>query len=240
MKQWNGLMRKEWLAMKGWFYGSLIMLLIAILFLLLASSEELSVRELLSIFSTLWIVFSVVLPTMILLVSLNKEMHRPDIWLHSTAPTVKLFGVKMVFASIIGFVNILFPFIIFLIVSKFSAVIVIMSFLLAIFSMCIGLFLGVLYQLLKPVVKGFSGPIVVMIFLFLSWLQARLAESAIYTKITYFGRLNQEVAYDIQKESFSFEFASMEIHTGELIIDTTLAVLFFIAATTLFDKKVRL
>ena len=22
MKQWNGLLKKEWLAMKGWFYGS--------------------------------------------------------------------------------------------------------------------------------------------------------------------------------------------------------------------------
>jgi hypothetical protein len=243
MKQWNGLLRKEWLAMRGWLYGSLITQICGVLFLSFASIflfEEFSMRELLSFFSTLWVIISVVLPTMILLVSLNQEMVRPDIWLHSTVPTAKLIGVKMVFASMIGFINLLFPLIIFLIGSKLSALIVIMSFLLSIFIMCTGLFLGVLYQLLKPVVKGFSGPIVVMIFLFLSWLQARLAESAIYTKITHFGRINQEVTYDIQKESFSFEFGNMEIHTGELLIDTTIAVLLFIAATTLFDKKVRL
>jgi hypothetical protein len=243
MKQWNGLLRKEWLVMKGWFYGSLITQICGVLFLSFASIflfEEFSMRELLSFFSTLWIIISVVLPTMVLLVSLNQEMVRPDIWLHSTVPTAKLFGVKMVFASMIGFINLLFPLIIFLIESKLSALFVIMSFLLSIFIMCTGLFLGVLYQLLKPVVKGFSGPIVVMIFLFLSWLQARLAESAIYTKITHFGRINQEVTYDIQKERFSFEFGNMEIRTGELLIDTTIAVLLFIAATTLFEKKVRL
>ena len=162
--------------------------------------------EILPIFSGVWgLMLSIILPTTVLLVSLNKEMHRPDIWLHSTASTVKLFGVKMLFASMIGFVNILFPFIIVLIDQDFrisnrilfndvfQLVQVVMFFLLSIFIMCTGLFLGVLYQLLKPVVKGFSGPIVVMIFLFLSWLQARLAESAIYTKITHFGRLNQEV-----------------------------------------------
>jgi len=243
MKQWNGLLKKEWSALKGWFYGSLLIQLCAVIFLSLASYylfEEISLGVLLSIFSTFWTMFNVILPAIILFSSLNKEMVRPDIWLHSTAPTVKLFGVKMVFASMIGFVNILFPLIFFLTESKSSVVIVIMSFLLSIFILCTGLFLGVLYQLLKPVAKGFSGPIVVMIFLFLSWLQVRLAESEIYTKITHFGRLNHEVTYEVTKESFTFEFYNMEIHTGELLIDTMIAILFFITATTLFDRKVRL
>ena len=43
-----------------------------------------------------------------------------------------------------------------------------------------------------------------MIFLFLSWLQARLAESAIYTKITHFGQLNQEYWLSTYKKRVFF------------------------------------
>ena len=176
MKQWNGLLKKEWFAMKGWFYGSIITQLCVVLFLSFSSTflmKEVSMMEILPIFSGIWgLMLSVILPTTVLLVSLNKEMQRPDIWLHSTASTVKLFGVKMLFASMIGFVNVVFPLIIVLVGSKFSGFPIailfnevfqfgthsaLMFFLLSIFIMCIGLFLGVLYQLLKPVVKGFSG-----------------------------------------------------------------------------------
>ncbi|MBO1910478.1 hypothetical protein J4G37_37540, partial [Microvirga sp. 3-52] len=229
MKQWNGLWKKEWLAMKGWFYGSIITQLSGVLFLSFVSTiimTEVSMFEILPIFNGVWgVMLGVILPTTVLLVSLNKEMHRPDIWLHSTSPPVKLFGVKMLFASMIGFVNILLPLMIVLIASRFSVfqismpfnvllqigtIVAVMFFLLSIFIMCMGLFLGVLYQLLKPVVKGFSGPIVVIVFLFLSWLQARLAESEIYRKMTHFGQLNQEYSFDLEKENFFFEFASME------------------------------
>jgi hypothetical protein len=259
MKQWNGLLRKEWLAMKGWFYGSIIAQVGVVLFLSIASiflTADLSMMEILPIFSGVWgVMLSVILPTTVLLVSLNKDMQRPDIWLHSTAPTAKLFGVKMLFASLIGFVNILLPLIIVLIESRFSVfnisipfnavaqvgtTVAVMFFLLSIFIMCIGLFLGVIYQLLKPVVKGFSGPIVVMIFLLLSWLQARLTESTAYAKIAHFGRLNLEFNYNIQKGNFFVELASMEIYASELLLNFAFAFLFFIAATTLFEKKVRL
>lgn len=257
MKQWNGLMRKEWSAMKVWFYGSIITQICGVLILSFASTfimEEVRVIEILPIYSGIWgLLLSVILPTMVLLVSLNKEMHRPDVWLHSTAPTGKLFGVKALFASMIGFVNILFPLAIVLIESRlsgstasfvavfqFGTTIALMFFLLSLFIMCIGLFLGVLYQLLKPIVKRFSGPIVVVIFLFLSWLQARLAELTIYTKITRFGQLNQGVGFDLKQEKFLSAFADMKIYTGELLIDFALAFLFFMVAITLFEKKVRL
>ena len=258
MKQWNGLWKKEWLVLKGWFYGSIITLLIAFLFLSFASYflfEELSMIEILPMFSGLWVMFSVILPTTVLLVSLNKEMNRPDIWLHSTAPTVKLFGVKMLFASVVGLVNISLPIIILLIGSRFSEVpttipfesvlqvgttVGVMFFLLSIVIMCTGLFLGVLYQLLKPIVKIFSVPIVFIIFLLFSWLQARLAESAIYTKITHFGQINQEGTFDIEKGNFFIEFATMDVYTGELLVDFALAFLFFLAAIVLFEKKVRI
>ena len=261
MKQWNGLLKKEWLAMKGWFYGSIITQACIVLFLSFFSTfilEEVSLIEIMQIFSGLvGMMLGVLLPITVLLVSLNKEMQRPDIWLHSTASTVKLFGVKMLFGSIIGFVNLVLTLIIVLVGSRFSGFPIailfndvfqigttaaLMFFLLSIFIMCIGLFLGVLYQLLKPVVKGFSGPIVVMIFLFISWLQARLAESAIYTKMTQFGQLNNhpEINFNIQKETFFIDFATMDTYTGELLVDFALAFLFFLAATVLFEKKVRI
>ena len=258
VKQWNGLLKKEWLAMNGWLYGSITTLFIAILVIPFASSfifDELSTLEISPIFSFVWVAFSILLPTVILLASLNREMVRPDIWLHSTAPTAQLFGIKMLFASIIGLVNVLLPSIIVLIQSGFAqfplelpfktllqlvSTIGFMFFLIAIFIMCTGLFLGVIYQLLKPVVKGFAGPIVVIIFLLLSWLQTRITESTIYTKIAHYGRFNLEYNYINQKENFFFEFASSEIYAGELLINFVMATVFFIAAIVLFEKKVRL
>ena len=72
-------------------------------------------------------------------------------------------------------------------------------------------------------------------------MHARLAELPFYTKITHFGQLNQEVVtFDIQRENVLVGFASMEIYIGELLVNFTLAFLFFIAAIVLFEKKVRL
>ena len=170
--------------MKEWFYGSIITQVCIVLFLTFFSTfiiEEVNLMEIMQIFSgLLGLMLGILLPITVLLVSLNKEMQRPDIWLHSTARTVKLFGVKMLFGSMIGFVNVVITLIIVLIASRFSgfpivilfnevlqigATAAVMFFLLSIFIMCTGLFLGVVYQLLKPVVKGFSGSIVVIIFL---------------------------------------------------------------------------
>ena len=260
MKQWNGLLKKEWATMRGQFFATLGAWLLFTLLIPFGSSlfnRGLDALELSLILSLVWVVASLLIPTVMFLISLGKEMNRPDIWLHSPASIFKLFGSKAVFAGFVGFVNMMIPTIVVIIESRFSGFPVVLSFIttlniaglvfvvfymLSLLVMCTGLFFGVLYQLMKPVMGGFTIPNVVILFLFSSWLVERISSTAVYKKISNIGPIKGpgEGVFNIEEGNFFFEIDTTLFYMGDTLLNLLLGVLLFITAVVLFEKKVRI
>ena len=260
MKQWNALLKKEWAAMNGQFYATMVALMLFTILIPFGSNLlnwGLGGLEISIVLSFVWLAVSVLIPTIMLLISLGKEMNRPDIWLHSTVSVFKLFGSKTVFAAFVGFVNILIPVLVLVVESRFFHLWVDIPFkmilglggyiflvlnLFSLLVLCTGLFFGVLYQLIKPVLKGFSGPVVVSLFLFSSWAIARISSSTTYEKMTSIGpRIGpDEDIFNITKGNHFFEVDLAGFQTGAILLDILMAVVLFIAAVVLFEKKVRI
>mgnify|MGYP001795354157 CR=1 FL=1 len=123
MKQWNGLLKKEWLSMNGQFIATIVASVLFIVLFPFGSNFfnfGLDAMQVSLIMSLIWMVASMFIPTIILLISLGREMHRPDIWLHSKAPIYKMFGSKAVFGVLVGAVNLVIPLVAIIIGSRFS------------------------------------------------------------------------------------------------------------------------
>lgn len=260
MRQWNGLLKKEWASMRGPFYATMVALMFFTILIPFGSNIfdwGLDGLEVSIVLSFVWMATSVLIPTIMLLISLGKEMNRPDIWLHSTVSIFKLFGSKTIFAWFVGFVNILISIIVMAVGSRFYDLWIDIPFksiqelggfillnmnLFSVLILCTGLFFGVLYQLFKPVLKGFSGPVVVSLFLFSSWVTARVSSTATYEKVTNFGPrigLNQDI-FNLSKGNHYFEINLVGFEMGAILLDTGLAVILFVAAVVLFERKVRI
>lgn len=260
MKQWSGLLKKEWSAMNGQFYVTIVAALMFVLLIPFGSillNWGLNALELSVTLSSIWLMLGMLIPTIILLISLGKEMNRPDIWLHSTSSIFKLFGSKVVFSGFIGFVNMLIPILVIIAESRFVYFLVdipfktmlglggfmlLVFYILSLLILCTGLFFGVLYQLIKPVLKGFSGPVVLILFLFSSWVLERITSTTMYEKIANFGPLigpDKEV-FNFTSGKHFLEIDLISFRSGIILFDLLMAVLLFIAAVVLFEKKVRI
>ena len=262
MKQWNGLLKKEWVTMREWLYGNAV---IAILLMLVASfglsmliEGKVNVFLILGIVIIIWIITSIFLPVVILLNSLWKDWNRPDLWLHSTSSIYKLFGSKSIFAIIVGAVNVLIPTSLLLIYALFWGsplfelsfgelvffvwLLVFAFFTASIMIMCTGLFFGVFYQLIKPVVKGFTVPITVILFVILAQTFERVKVTTIYQKVAAFGPIGDPTREKFYIERGNFFIGPTEpvVYTGDVLLSLLFILLLFVVSTVLFEKKVRL
>lgn len=260
MKQWNGLLKKEWAMMSGQFYAVMIASILFTLLIPVGSNLlniGLGALELSLLFSGIWMAIGVLIPTIMLLISLGKEMSRPDILLHSTASIFKVFGSKAVFSGLVGAVSIAIPMLIIIVGSRYSdwlvdypfqlvlelgGLLYVLLYIQSLLVMCQGLFFGVLYQLIKPAIKGFAVPVVAILFIFFSWTVARISSTATYENITKFGPiigLDQDI-FSMTKGNNFLKIDLTSWYTGAVIFDLLLAVLLFICAMLLFEKKVRI
>lgn len=258
MKEWNGLLKKEWLTMKGQFIatiGASILFIVLFPFGSNLFKLGLDAMQVSLIMSLIWMVVSMFIPTIILLISLGKEMRRPDIWLHSKAPIYKMFGSKAVFGLLVGAVNLAIPLVAIIIGSRFSiypfeltfkvavqvsGLLFISFYIISLLIMCTGLFFGVLYQLIKP--KVFAVPIVVLLFLGSSWVTERISATDFYKELTSFWAIKgpgKEIL-NIAKENFYIEIDTTILYAGDLLVGLLYAALLFVIAVTLFEKKVRI
>ena len=261
MKQWNGLMKKEWVSMKGWLYwtvGASILITFIIPFVLPMFLEG-SVIALISGLIPFWILISLILPVIVILNSLKKEMGHPDIWLHSPVSIFKMFGAKAVFAGIVGIVNLVIVIFLGLLHFKLSTIemdfistlgvlgtFILVFFMVSLMVMCIGLFVKVLYYVIKPYMKVFTIPFL-FVFIFASaWTIERIIEkvkgTAIYEKVSTFGPIGNpsKGGFFIEREHFFFELDETIFHIGDLLVNSFCIGLLFITAAVLFERKVRL
>ena len=113
MKQWNGMVRKEWVTMK-WplIVSALVAITVMAVFPFLITgflATEVHVFEFALVICFLWAGASVFAPVIALFTMLGSEMKRPDVWLHSNASIFKLIGSKAFMALMIGVGGLLIP-----------------------------------------------------------------------------------------------------------------------------------
>lgn len=257
MQQWNGLFKKEWFLMRNWFLGIIGAGAFSILLLPYGSSlffKGSDVLEMMFGMSILWSIMSLFIPTILLLKSIGNEMQRADTWLHSTASMYQLIGVKMVFSALLGLLNSVMAIVTAYISSSAGAGFTLLSFIklgggltiflytVSISIMCIGLLLGAIFQVIKPVVKEFSWIVITLLFMAGVWLVGKITSSTLYQKIGEIGpKWEHEMdGFRLEKGSLSMELDRFSISTGDLAMEFVFAIIFFISAVLLFEKKVRL
>ena len=251
--------------MKEWLSGMAILVFIVVILLtaFIVGSTTLAGNHvnMVDTFATvamLWVIGILFFPLAILLNSLSKEWKRPDVWLHSEGSIFKLFGSKFIFAGLAGAVSILIPvaaLFIYLIASGstidalstiertlFIGLLFYSFYVISLIIACVGLLLGVLHQLIKPYLKGFSIPILVVFFLFSGWIVMQITASSVYEKIKGFGAFRYSSIEEIYIEKGNFFIGPTKpiFYTGDFLITLFSLVLLFVTATVLFEKKVRL
>ena len=260
MKQWNGLMKKEWVTMKWPLLGSAFLGIIILSFFPLMISKflgvEVHVFEIALVICFIWAGASVLAPVSALFIMLEREMKRPDVWLHSTASIFKLVGSKVFFASLIGIAGLLIPTIVLAVqyalfnstmavfddLFFFGSIFIVLIFAVSIIFMSIGFFFWVIDRLMKPYLKGFSIVVTIILFFISSRLYTLLALSEFYKKLTLIGPIDLMKIKNpkINVEFMYFEQTQTFFYTGEILLDAFFTVAMFIVAAVLFEKKVRL
>ena len=260
MKRWNGLLKKEWVTIKWPLLASSLLGIIVMSFFPLLISRffgfEVHVFEIALVICFIWAGASVLAPVIALFTMLEREMKRPDVWLHSTASIFELIGSKAFSASLIGAVGLLIPTIVLAVqyalfnstmatfndLLFFGSIFIVMIFAVSITFMSIGFFFWVIDRLMKPYLKGFSIVATIIIFLVASRLYGLFVLSELYEKLILMGPIDLMKIKNpkINVEFIYFDHTETFFYTGEIIFDIFFTVIMFIIAAVLFEKKVRL
>lgn len=260
MKQWNGLLKKEWVTMKWPLLVSALFGIIVMSFVphLLATFLDFGVHafELALVICFIWAGASVLAPVTALFTMLEREMKRPDIWLHSTASIYKLVGAKAFLASLIGGVGLLIPTIVLAVqyalfksttvtfneLFFFGSNFIVLIFAVSVIFLGIGFFFWVIDRLMKPLLKGFSIVVTIILFLISARLYSLFSLSEFYKKLVLIGPVDLMKIKNpkINVEFIYFDHTETLFYTGEILFNIFFTVVIFIVAAVLFEKKVRL
>lgn len=260
MMQWNGLLKKEWVTMK-WplLVGALFGILVMSFFPLLINrflGVEVEVFEVALVMCFIWAGASVLAPVTALFTMLEREMKRPDVWLHSTASIYKLVGAKALMASLIGAVGLLIPTIVLAVqyalfksatitfndLFFFGSIFIVLIFAVSIIFMSIGFFFWVIDRLMKPFLKGSSIVATIILFFISSRIYSLFTLSEFYKKGLLIGPIDVMKIKNplINVEFIYFEHMMTLFYSGEILFTIFCTVAMFIIAAVLFEKKVRL
>lgn len=263
MKIWHGLFMKERLLIKGWLYTTLVLIglftfIIPISLTLYFSISLNQVQEGFVGLTMIWFMLILFIPAITLTVSLGKEAERPDIWLHSKSSIFTLFGVKAVFASLVGVLNIfisaifitllftikLQPFQFVLEVATFQFWVLFLSglFFMSLMIMSVALLFRVIYLIIRPYTKKITRIITFGFLILFVWGIDKISSSAIYQKISTLGKIGSisESQLYLGDESSYLSVDASLFYVGEILLNIGFASLLFIIAAILFEKKVRL
>ncbi|CAM3190242.1 hypothetical protein FITA111629_08925 [Filibacter tadaridae] len=260
MNQWNGLVKREWIPMRGsLILGVLLSLVVLSLFPSLINrlmGGELENFEITLVLCFIWAGASVFAPLAAFIISLQRDMKRPDIWLHSTASIFKLMGSKAFLAMVIGVVSLLIPTLVLAVrftisgsremafgeLFLFGSIFIVLIFVASLSFLSIGFFFFTIDRLVKRYLKGFSILFTLILFIFSLKLYGLFILSAFYKKVIQSGPVN---IVDIVNPNIAVNFdyfvlADTTFYTGEVLFEIFTIVVLFMAASVLFEKKVRL
>ncbi|MDW0116634.1 hypothetical protein QTL97_06780 [Sporosarcina thermotolerans] len=260
MKQWNGLLQKEWVQWRVQIIVLVLLMLTGLFvfptFAKVLTAGEVPVFEITMIISFVAAGACVFVPVIAFATMFNKEMKRPDLWLHSTASTSKLIGVKLFMAAVMGFAYLLVPVVVVAIRYLFTShpevmfsellfvgvLLISAVFLASIQFMVYGFFFIVIDQLLKPFLKGFSIIITIVLFIISARIYGEVMNSVFYERFIKIGRFDllsiKSSNIHIQYENFAF--SNTVLYFGEIAFAIFFTVGLLYLAITLFEKRVRL
>ncbi|GKV55251.1 hypothetical protein NCCP2222_11980 [Sporosarcina sp. NCCP-2222] len=260
MKQWNGLLLREWMPIKWQMISSFILFglgLLGLPFFLGSFLEILQADsfEIATVLCFVWAAFSVFVPLFTFFMLFYRDMKKPDLWLHSTASIYQLVGVKMVVAILVGLASLLLsvvvvaiwyvftnqPFIVFDELLFYGSLFISAVFLGSISLMFVGFFFVVLDQLMKPYIKGFSVVVTLLLFILSVRLYSIFVSSQFYEMFILQGKLDMMnfKNHRIDLQDSYFEITSTTFYIGEWVFNLACLLLFFIIGAMLLEKKVR-
>lgn len=263
MKKWKGLMIKEWLLMKHWVYtmlgmAVLLTLILPIVVMLYVDSTPSLLSTGFIALAPLWLFSTLLTPAILLMVSLGKESTRPDIWLHSPISIYELFGVKTLFAVLVGVGNLVLSFVLLMVTFsvrlqpfgmfyepgtvKFWFIFSTVLLFAAMMIMCIGLFFRVVYLVIRPITKKFSMVLTFGLLVLYIWIGNIVINSSVYVKVSSFGNFGKirENRFELAGDTAYFTVDGSFFYVGEILLSIGFAGLLFVASALLFEKKVRL
>ncbi|MFC4411761.1 hypothetical protein ACFOZY_15330 [Chungangia koreensis] len=260
MKQWKGLMKKEWKTMKVSLYLVLILNVTAVFLIPFLLDEWAGIPriEVSIVIGFVWLMFQTILAAILLLTSLEKDMKQPELWLHSTASIFKLTGAKYTLSFLITVISITWNGLLLIIsVSVGSHQLGVslgeliqigiyfagLSALSTIPYMVIAFFFWTIYQLLKPYLKTFASAVSFLLFLllpaFLGLLQKFVNQLPRFGELPFPMPNNLAWAMESGGEA-SFYFESGDIYASDILLIIVLIALVYVGSTKWFEKKVRL
>ena len=255
MRQWSGLLKKEWALMNVAFYitvGAAIIFTSMIPLCNHLFNWGIEFLEIMIGVSIQWMMLGAGIPIVVFFISLAKEMKRSDIWLHSTASIYKLFGSKVAFAGSVGAVNTIIVLIVNAVGLAVSGIpfgptfisislLFTMLYLLSLLILCIGSFVAVLFQLIYSYAKRLVAPILLLLYFLSMWLVNKISITKFIQGLKSFGPVRgpSEGVYHFG-EDFFMEIDALVFYMGDILMGLVIGVLFFLAAAKLFEKKVRL
>jgi len=260
VKQLRGLLMQEWIQMKSWLYGLLMMGALILFVVPPALKRTFAIEDdigTIGFMTGLTFILSHILLVFIMLVTtLGKGMTRQDIWFHTPTSMFKLIGAKLVFSVFVTSVSLAFissvtfgylNMAIGNTTSKYElvkfALLVDGAIISGALSMAVmGFFFWVIYQTLRMRFKIFSGPITIGLFFFINYWWDKMLSSEFFTKLLSVGDipLQQFVASDLIEKTFNYDvYIGVPIHLGEILFYAITTIILFTVSVIWFDKKVR-
>jgi len=254
MNQFIGLVKKDWFWIRTEIYVALGFYAVGLplLSLLLQKSvaKGYTLHEVIVGFSGLTILLGIIMPSIVLICLLHHDMKHPDIWLHTTASSTKLFGVKILHAGLTGLGIFLVTGVVVTLsyfpadisYSLYTLVISELSILLLLLYISFGsaintLFFWVLFQVMRPSLRKFSLPIALILYILYFVVYIKLGSTAFYKEHLNFGEINFG-AFKQETGALSLEAEAM-FYVGDIAFDLILTITMFLIAIFLFNRKVR-
>lgn len=264
MKQLKGLIAKEWELMRLWLVVLCILNTLGIVGIPISLNiwiDDVPIFRTAIILATIWLFLSHLIATILFLTSLQLDMKRPDIWLHTESSIYKLIGTKLASATVITSLSLLWIDLLLVILQAVNAdpefmtfgqllemkvYVFIGIFFSIILNLIIVLFFWVIYHLMRPFVKGFSLIISVTLFIVISIIWSMSSDIGFFEKFPRFGGINIPIPSFIEqlKKFDNFEgltfLVEPTIYVSEIFLITVFAIILFWGSALWFEKKVRI
>ena len=261
MKQFRGLLMKEWIQMKGWLY---VLLVMGAFILVVGPTSLKRVFGLADSIGTIGfmtgltlIFFHSIVVLLMFITTLNKDMARQDIWFHTPASMFKVIVAKLIFSVFVVSVSIVFISTITFgylstTLENTTTKLEVINFALLVdgaiifgsmYVACIGFFFWVIFHTIRMKIRMLAGPITIILFFFINYWWDKILSSPFFTNLFSmmgdipFERLS---ASDVMEKTFSFDlYVGPSAQLGELLFIAITTILLFVLSVIWFDKKVR-
>jgi|GEM_PF-6365039 len=254
MNQFLGLVRKDWYWMRTEVYVVLGFYTAILIFLPLLLQKTVAkgyaFHEVIVFLSGLALFLGMFLPAIVLIWLLHHDMKHPDLWLHTTAGSTKLFSVKILLSGLVGAGLLMITGVVVtasyfpanadyslsnLLTVESSILILLLLFVFS--STVTTLFFWVLFQVMRPRIGKFSLPLTLLLFVLYCYVDMKLSTTEFFKNYISVGEINFG-AFKQKTGMFSVEGEAM-FYVGDFVFGLIITVALFTFAIILFNRKVR-